>query len=88
MFRILAVAIALTIGAPAMGKPVEVPAKPSALRNVLTPDRTRPADDEEAGEGPMSQKDMFLLMWRQSAGDKKLPDRLRNKYGITPEEIP
>ena len=44
MFRILTVAIALTIGAPAMGKPAEMP--PSRLR------MTEPSEDEVRAARP------------------------------------
>jgi uncharacterized MAPEG superfamily protein len=49
-------------------------------KQVVTPD----GQSRRAEDGP-NKAEMFLLMWRQAAGFKPIPDDLMKKYNLPPD---
>ena len=64
------------IGSPVMAAP-RTPQAPGLLDQRVSPEGQTLGPDDM-----MSDAEMFMMMWRQNAGDKPLPADLRKKYKI------
>ena len=75
---IRAAIILLLLSSPAIAAPDDIKLY-DPMRQVPTPDGT--FKDQDA---PPTKAEMFMMMWRQQAGDKPIPDALLKKYGLPP----